>query len=64
MHLKEELDFLLELISCITARYSKLSKGIPDLKIVVDNTRENSELKKTPRRLLNFPLRVSEIPGI
>lgn len=55
MRLKEELDFLLNLVSQITARYSLLSGELPELKIVVDNTRGNSEVKKMPRRLLIPP---------
>lgn len=45
MNTKDELNFLLNLIEQITARYAMLSEELPQLRIVVDNTRE-SELKK------------------
>lgn len=48
MNTKDELNFLKSLIEQITARYAVLSKDLPDLRIVVDNTRVNSELKKIP----------------
>ena len=48
MDTKEELNFLANLIEQITARYAIISNELPDLRIVVDNTRVNSELKKIP----------------
>lgn len=48
MNTKDELNFLTNLIEQITARYAILSEELPELRIVVDNTRFNSELKKIP----------------
>lgn len=44
METQEELKFLTNLIEQITARYAILSDELPDLRIMADNTRVNSEL--------------------
>lgn len=49
----KELLNRLEVISAeITALYAELAGELPDLRIVVDNTRNYSEVKKMPRRKL------------
>lgn len=57
METQEELKFLTNLIEQITARYAILSDELPDLRIVADNTRVNSELKKYRRESTVFPRR-------
>lgn len=55
MNTKDELNFLLNLIEQITARYAMLSEELPQLRIVVDNTRDdNIKLKKMPRGMFYY----------
>lgn len=55
MNTKDELIFLLNLIEQITARYAMLSEELPQLRIVVDNTRDvNIKLKKMPREIFYY----------
>ncbi len=56
MQIKNLLDRLLGFIQELTAFYAELSEELPEnfLRVVVDNTREFSELKKMPRKLLTF----------
>ena len=55
MTTKEVMDRVLNFIQDLTAFYAELSEELPNLRVVVDNTRTLSELKKMPRRL--FPSR-------
>lgn len=50
MNTKDILDKLMIFIQELTAFYSELSEELPEnfLRVVVDNTRGNSELKKYP----------------
>ncbi len=48
MKTKEVLDRLASFIRELTEFYGKLSQELPDLRVVVDNTRAFSELKKIP----------------
>lgn len=57
MQTKDVLDRLLGFIQDLTAFYAELSDELPNLRIVVDNTRGNSELKKIPRKYFSFPAR-------
>lgn len=54
MTTKEVMDRILNFIQDLTAFYSELSEELPNLRIVVDNTRALSELKKMPKRLFPF----------
>lgn len=56
MHTKEIADRLLGFIQELTAFYAEVSEELSEnhLRIVVDNTRGNSELKKMPRKCLAF----------
>lgn len=56
MNTKDILDKLMIFIQELTAFYSELSEELPEnfLRVVVDNTRGNSELKKIPRKSLTF----------
>ncbi len=53
MHTKDVLDRVLGFIQELTAFYAELSEELPNLRVVVDNTRTQdfSELKKIPRTL-------------
>lgn len=53
MRTQQILDKLLGFIQELTLFYGELSEELPDLRIVVDNTR-NSELKKMVRKLFHF----------
>ena len=46
MHTKELLERLASIVAEINLLYGELSEELPPLRIVVDNTRVNSELKK------------------
>lgn len=54
MNTKEVMDRILNFIQELTAFYSELSEELPNLRVVVDNTRAFSELKKMPERLFPF----------
>lgn len=56
MQIKNILDRLFGFIQELTAFYAELSEELPEsfLRVVVDNTREFSELKKMPRKSLIF----------
>ena len=54
MTTQQIMDRLLSFIQELTAFYSELSQELPNLRVVVDNTRALSELKKMPKRLLPF----------
>lgn len=54
MTTQQLLDRLLGFIQELTAFYGELSLELPDLRIIVDNTRGNSEVKKMPAKLLLF----------
>ncbi|MDE7439985.1 MAG: hypothetical protein K2N23_05725 [Clostridia bacterium] len=51
MTTQQIMDRLLSFIQELTAFYSELSQELPNLRVVVDNTRAFSELKKMPKRL-------------
>lgn len=57
MNTKEIMDRILNFIQELTAFYSELSEELPNLRVVVDNTRDYSEVKKMPERLFPFPAR-------
>ena len=48
MNTKDILDKVLFFIQELTQFYGELSQELPDLRIVVDNSREYSDVKKTP----------------
>lgn len=48
MTTKETMDRVLHFIQELTQFYGELSQELPNLRIVVDNTRAFSEPKKTP----------------
>lgn len=48
MNIKQELEWLLKLTEEISGHYAELAGELPQLRIVVDNVRGNSELKKIP----------------
>lgn len=50
MKTKEVLDRLASFIRELTEFYGELSQELPDLRVVVDNTRAFSELKKSLRK--------------
>lgn len=56
MHTKDIADRLLGFIQELTAFYAEVSEELSEnhLRLVVDNTRRNSELKKMPRKCLAF----------
>ena len=54
MTTKEMLDRVLCFIQELTQFYSELSQELPPLRVVTDNTRAFSELKKMPKRYLPF----------
>lgn len=53
MTTQQMLDRILSFIQELTAFYGELSQELPNLRVVVDNTREFSELKKMPRRFFH-----------
>lgn len=56
MHTRELLERLARISTELNMLYAEISTELPELRIVVDNTRINSEVKKIPeRRLLPFP---------
>lgn len=57
MYTKDILDRVLGFIQDLTAFYSELSEELPDLRVVVDNTRIFSEQKKTWRIIRLLPFR-------
>lgn len=54
MYTKDILERLLGFIQDLTAFYAELSEELPNLRVVVDHTRDFSELKKMSRKLLIF----------
>ena len=52
MTTKDLLERLAEISGEITKLYGELAAELPQLRIVVDNTRNYSEVKKMPRRKL------------
>ena len=54
MTTKEILDRVLCFILELTQFHAELSQELPNLRIVVDNTRDYSDLKKTLARLFPF----------
>lgn len=54
MTTKDFMDKLAGFIRELTVFYGELSEELPDLRVVVDNTREFSELKKMPTEKLLF----------
>ncbi len=54
MTTKEIMDRVLNFIQELTQFYGELSQELPNLRIVVDNTRNYSDVKKTAARLFNF----------
>ena len=54
MTTKDFLDKLAGFIRELTVFYGELSEELPDLRVVVDNTREFSELKKMPGTLIRL----------
>ena len=48
MNTKDEMRWIMDMIQQLTAHYQELCNELPPLRIVVDNTRINSELKKIP----------------
>lgn len=48
MHTKELLKRLGDIVMEMNMLYGELAAELPELRIVVDNTRVNSELKKMP----------------
>lgn len=56
MKTKDLLERLTRISAEITALYADVAGELPDLRVIVDNTRVNSELKKIHRgKYLNFP---------
>lgn len=53
MTTKEILDRVLYFIQELTQFHAELSQELPDLRVVVDNTRVFSELKKMAQRLFH-----------
>lgn len=49
------MDRILNFIQDLTVFHAELSGELPNLRVVVDNTRAFSELKKMPERLLPSP---------
>lgn len=49
MRTKDEMNWIMDIIQQLTAHYNELAAELPELQIVVDNTRINSELKKILR---------------
>lgn len=49
MHTKELLERLSAIVTEVNFLYGELSEDLPPLRVVVDNTRSHSELKKMPR---------------
>lgn len=57
MDTKDTLDRLLHVIGELTAFYGELSGELPELRVVADNTRAYSDVKKTlPGRYFIFPV--------
>lgn len=54
MTTKDFLDRLAGFIRELTVFYGELSEEMPDLRVVVDNTRILSDVKKTPTEKLLF----------
>lgn len=50
MHTRELLERLARISTEINMLYGEISEELPQLRITVDNTRGNSELKKIPLR--------------
>lgn len=50
MHTKELLERLAQISTEINMLYAEISTELPELRIVVDNSHINSELKKIPLR--------------
>lgn len=50
MKAKDEMNWIMDLIQQLTAHYNELAAELPELRIVVDNSHINSELKKIPLR--------------
>lgn len=54
MTTQQLLDRLMGFIQSLTEFYGELSQELPDLRVIVDNTRGNSEVKKMPRKYFAF----------
>ena len=54
MTTKDFMDRLAGFIRELTEFYGELSQELPDLRVVVDNTRAFSELKKMPGTLIRL----------
>lgn len=54
MTTQQLLDRLMGFIQSLTEFYGELSQELPDLRVIVDNTRVNSEVKKMPRKCFAF----------
>lgn len=48
MDTKDVLDRVLNFIQELAQFHAELSQGLPDLRVVVDNSRNYSDVKKTP----------------
>ena len=49
MNTKDVLDKVFNFIQELTQFYGELSEELPNLRVVVDNPRNYSDVKKTPR---------------
>ncbi|MDE7182344.1 MAG: hypothetical protein K2O41_04835 [Clostridia bacterium] len=54
MTTKEIMDRVSSFIQELTQFYGELSQELPNLRIVVDNTHNYSDVKKTAARLFSF----------
>lgn len=54
MNLHDKIKRLGEIISELAEFYGELTEELPNLRVVVDNTRAYSDVKKTVTRLFSF----------